>query len=395
MNDFNKFGQGVLNQAEYTSATVVSAAANFIMNRDEAYTHTFRTYIRLRENGRLSLKFWHGNAVDSTWDMGQEAAAGEPGGEWSIEAAYVADGGLVADGTVAVGSAVAVTYAGNSHRQVAPGETFWSDEVQLELPEGHYLAFSWTLKSDSPGKSVPYNVEGMLVPAYDAPGNLAVQETAESYTESDKLLVMPAYIGYKKKVKKKLVFLGDSITQGVRTEKDEYTYWAARIAKELGTGYGLWNIGSGWGRAYDVAAGGAWLNKAQQGDEVLIVLGVNDLDIGQRSVEELLKDLAVIISLIKEANPEAEIILSTVPPFNFEGGRELAWRHVNGEIRSNPPEGTARVFDIAAVLSMPAPHEHLVRAEYMSNSDDPHPNGLAGQAVAEAFMKWYSAGNNL
>ncbi|KWX72932.1 GDSL family lipase [Paenibacillus riograndensis] len=379
----------VFSQSEYTSAMALSTAANYIMNWAEPFTRTYRTYIRLRENGSLTLKFWHSNAVDSTWDLGGEARGSEPGGKWSIEAAYFADGGLKPDGTVMPGSQVPVTFLGETAKHVAPGEAFWSDEAALVLPEGHYLAFTWTIRTAAPGKTFPYNVEGMLVSAYDAPGNYAGQESDAAFSESDKLLVLPSYIGYKKKVDKKLVFLGDSITQGVRTAKDEYSYWAARIAEGLGTGYGLWNLGSGWGRAYDAATDGAWLNKAKQGDEVLIVLGVNDLDIGKRSAAELLADLAFIVSSIREANPEVEIILGTVPPFNFEGEREEAWRCVNTQILTAPPAGVNRVFDIAAVLSMPAPLDHKVRAEYMSNTDDPHPNGTAGKAVADAFLKWY------
>ncbi|CAH1224310.1 hypothetical protein PAECIP111892_05470 [Paenibacillus auburnensis] len=384
-----KDNYGVLSEAGYSSATALSTAANYIMNAPEPFTHTYRTYVRLRENGSLTLKFWHSNSVDSTWDIGQEANGSEPGGEWSIEAAYIADGGLVPDGTVAPDSQVPVTFTGAYSKVVAPGECFWSDEASLDLPEGHYLAFTWTIRTAAPGKSFPFNVEGILVSAYDADGNLAGQSSADTFTESDKLLVMPSYIGYKKQVAKKLVFLGDSITQGVRTEKDAYSYWAARIAEGLGTDYGLWNIGSGWGRAYDVAADGAWLNKAKQGDEVLIVLGVNDLDIGKRSAEELLGDLTAIIGKIKEANNHADIILSTVPPFNFEEEREVSWRKVNETIRTNPPAGVNRVFDIAAVLSVPAPADHRIRPEYMSNEFDPHPNGHAGKAVAEAFLAWY------
>ncbi|AIQ45155.1 GDSL family lipase [Paenibacillus sp. FSL R7-0273] len=388
-----KDNDGVLSQTAYSSATAVSTAANYIMNAAEPFTHTYRTYVRLRENGSLTLKLWHSNSVDSTWDLGQEAKGSEPGGEWEIEAAYIADGGLVPNGTVTPGTQVAVTFNGAGSRQVAPGECFWSDEVQLELPEGHYLAFTWTIKTPAPGKSFPYNVEGMLVSGFDAPGSLAGSETAEGFTESDKLLVAPSYIGYKKQVAKKLVFLGDSITQGVRTEKDAYTYWAARIAEGLGTDYGLWNIGSGWGRAYDVAADGPWLNKAKQGDEVLMVLGVNDLDIGKRTADELLGDLAAIVSTIKAANPAAKVILSTVPPFNFAEERETYWREVNAVIRNNSPAYVDRVFDIAAVLAEPAPQEHRIRPEYMSNEFDPHPNGHAGKAVAEAFLAWYGQDN--
>ncbi|WP_405107373.1 GDSL-type esterase/lipase family protein [Paenibacillus sp. FSL K6-1217] len=390
MNNIENRSSGVLSQPEFSSATALSTAANYIMNSPELFTRTYRTYIRLRENGCLTLKFWHSNAVDSTWDLGVDANASEPGGEWSIEAAYVADGGAMPDGSVVPGSQVPVTFGGDLSRQVKSGEQFWSDELLLELPEGHLLAFTWTLKTAGAGKSFPFNVEGMLVSGYDAPGTLAAQESASGFSESDKLQVLPSFLGYKKDVTKKLVFLGDSITQGVRTAKDQYAHWAARIAEGLGTQFGLWNIGSGWGRAYDVATDGPWLHKAQQGDEVLIVLGVNDLDIGQRPADELLRDLAHIISRIKEARPEAAVILSTVPPFNFEGGgRETHWRKVNDCIRTSPPAGVDRVFDMAAVLSVPAPADHRIKPEYMSDEFDPHPNGAAGKAVADAFLAWY------
>ncbi|WP_449599443.1 SGNH/GDSL hydrolase family protein [Paenibacillus sp. Marseille-Q9583] len=380
-------GSGVLNQTDYTSATVLSTAANFIMNRQEPFTHTFRTYIRLRENGSLKLKFWHSNAVDSTWDQGQEAVGSEPGGDWVIETASIADGGTVPDGTITENTQHALTFEGKASKSVAAGECFWSDETSIVLPEGHYLAFTWTIKTLTAGKSIPFNVEGMLVSAYDAPGNLAAQQSADGFTASDNLLVLPSFIGYKKSVTKKLVFLGDSITQGVRTLKDEYEYWVAGIAEGLGTDIGVWNLGSGWARAYDVAADGPWLNKTKQSDEVMIVLGVNDIDIGCRSADELLGDLQTIISKIKGANAEANIILSTVPPFNFQGEREETWRKVNREILSNPPIGVSRVFDIASLLSLPAPDDHRIRPEFMSGTDDPHPNGIAGKTVADAFLK--------
>lgn len=388
--DINKATEsGIMSQENYSSATVLSTAANFIMNKPEPFTHTFRTYIRLRENGSLNLKMWHSNAVDSTWDQGQEARGSELGGSWVIEAAYVADGGTEPNGQIKEGTQIPVTYGGNPSREVAPGEMFWSDEVDIELAEGHYLAFTWTIQTLASGKSFPYNVEGMLVTAYDAPGNIAGLEVADGFTESDKLLVLPSYIGYRKKVTKKLVFLGDSITQGVRTLKDAYEYWVARIAEGLGADVGVWNLGSGWARAYDASMDGSWLNKAKQGDELVIVLGVNDIDIGNRSAEELLADLTAIISRIKEVNPEAGIILSTVPPFNFQEEREQVWRYANSQILLHPPLGVDRIFDIASVLSMPAPADHRIRAEYMSGKDDPHPNGIAGKAVADAFLKWY------
>ncbi|GJM81871.1 hypothetical protein HMSSN139_43670 [Paenibacillus sp. HMSSN-139] len=61
---------------QYASATVVSAACNYIMERPEKFTHTYRTYVKLRENGALELRFWHSNAIDSTWDTGSVARGG-------------------------------------------------------------------------------------------------------------------------------------------------------------------------------------------------------------------------------------------------------------------------------------------------------------------------------
>lgn len=373
---------------EYVSATVVSTAANFIIDCEVAFTHTYRTYIRLQENGLQELRFWFSNAIDSTWDKGAVAKGGQPGGDWLIEAAFVADGGTEKDGSVVSGSQVPLTFDGSTTRLVRPGEKFWSDPVELELPEGHDLVFTWTIAAGS-GRSVPYNCEQMLVTAYDAPGKHAEEEGAESFSLSENKLVMPAFIGVKKNNVRKTVFFGDSITQGVRTKKDGYEYWAARIADKLGSDYAFWNIGSGWARAYDAAADEAWLNKAKQGDQVLIALGVNDLDIGERTAEQLLGDLTTIISLLKANNPAVDIILFTVPTFNFSENRELEWRKVNEAIRTSPPEGVSRVFDIAAVLSQPAPSDHRLHPEYMSSKDDPHPNGLAGKAVSEAFLNWY------
>lgn len=383
---------------QYASATVVSAACNYIMERPDKFTHTYRTYVKLRENGPLELRFWHSNAIDSTWDTGSVARGGAFGGEWRIEAAYVADGGAVPDGSVEPGSQVRVTFDGGSGtRAVAPGAKFWSDPVKIDLPEGHLLAFTWTISTESGGKTVPYNTEQMLVTAYDAPGACADAAGAEGFAPSENLLVLPALIASAKPVQRRLVFLGDSITQGVRTRKDGYEYWVARIADGLGSDYAVWNLGSGWARAYDAAAGGAWLDKVMLGQvpgtgtQMILALGVNDIDIGARTSEELLTDLTTIISALHQNDPSAEIILFTVPPFNFSEEREQVWRRVNDQIRSASLPGVDRVFDMAALLSQPAPLEHRLRQEFMSSADDPHPNGAAGKVVAEAFLAWYSS----
>ncbi|MFD2699755.1 SGNH/GDSL hydrolase family protein [Paenibacillus shunpengii] len=375
---------------EYVSATAVSTATNFIMIQETAFTRTYRTYIKLRENGPLEMKFWHSNVVDSTWDMGAVAQGSMPGGQWKIESAYVAVSQEERDGSVVPGSGTPITFEGEYTKHVQPGEQFWSDAVTINVLPGRDLVFTWTLTTEAAGKSFPYNTEGLLVSAYAAEGRRASEESGASFTALENQLVLPAFIGYKRQVKHRMIFLGDSITQGVRTRKDGYEYWAARIADGLNTEYSVWNIGSGWARAYDAAADGSWLVKASQGDYVAVVLGVNDIDIGARSSEELLEDLTAIVRKLKQ-NPEAkpQIILFTVPPFNFVEQREEIWRTVNETLRTRPPEGVDYVFDIAEVLSCAAPDEHRIQQKYMSNEFDPHPNGEAGKQVADAFLKWF------
>ncbi|MCM3127410.1 MULTISPECIES: SGNH/GDSL hydrolase family protein [unclassified Paenibacillus] len=375
---------------EYVSATAVSTATNFIMIQETAFTRTYRTYIRLRENGPLEMKFWHSNAVDSTWDVGAIARGSMAGGEWKIESAYVAVSQENRDGSVVPGSGTPITFEGEYTKQVQPGEQFWSDAVTIDVLPGRDLVFTWTITTEAAGKSFPYNTEGLLVSSYAAEGIHASEDTGTSFTPLENQLVLPAFIGYKRDVKHRMIFLGDSITQGVRTLKDGYEYWVARIAAGLNAENSVWNIGSGWARAYDAAADGSWLQKARQGDIVALVLGVNDIDIGARTSEELLEDLTSIVQKLKQKpGAEPQIILFTVPPFNFAEHREENWRTVNETIRTRPPEGVDYVFDIAELLSCTAPEEYRIQQKYMSNEFDPHPNGEAGKQVADAFLKWF------
>lgn len=370
----------------FSSATVVATTANFIMVCEEPFTHTYRSIIKLREQGVLKLCFGFSNSVDSTWEHGEVAWAGREGGTWRIEAACIADGGREQSCSYDEATRVNISFGGQHTKDVLPGEQFYSDPVEINLPEGHDLVFSWTLSAGA-GATIPYNTESLLVTAYDAPGSRAAQGNEEGFRESDNLLLLPAWIGYEKDTEHQLVFFGDSITQGVRTAKDGYDYWVAKIGDHLGPSYGVWNLGSGWGRAYDAATDTSWLNKLKQGrDKLVICLGVNDIDIGCRTAEQLLSDLQNIILQLKNHNPDVKIMLCTVPPFNFIEEREQIWRKVNAEISGLSLTGVDAVFDMTKVLSRPAPYEHLLQEQFMSSEFDPHPNGHAGTVIAEAFM---------
>jgi lysophospholipase L1-like esterase len=361
-----------------------------MLRLEQKTTITFRTYIRPREYGLLQLKFWHSNAVDSTWSDGSESKANDAGGNWRIESCFVADGGELPDGSIILGSERPVTFEGSPSKEVSRGEKFWSDEVSVHIPDHHFLAFTWAVTLDGREDGLPFNTETLLASAYEAAGDRAGQASSEAFAAAGNRQVLPSLIAYEKAVSKKVVFLGDSITQGVRTEQDGYTFWAAKIADGLGPDTGVWNIGSGWARAYDLVNDSAWLSKAKYGDEVVICLGVNDVGTANRSANQIIADLTEMIDQLKSSNPDRIIWLCTLPAFNFSGEQEKVWRTVNGWIRMSSPSSVSGVFDIAKVLGQTAPDDQLVKPEFMSSKDDPHPNGAAGTAVAEAFLAWYN-----
>ncbi|MCA0758743.1 SGNH/GDSL hydrolase family protein [Paenibacillus sp. N4] len=375
--------------SSYASATVQSTAKNFIRRSDSAFTHTYRAYIKTTEYGELKLRFCCSNLVDSTWADGSESSANLMGGSWKIESAYIADGGRLPDGSVAEGTQIPVMFDSSTARQVMPGEKFWSDAARINIPEEHYLTFSWTVTTLSAGVSFPYNTENPLVSAYDAPGHAAGQISADGFQKSANCLFLPDFIGCEREVAKRIAFFGDSITQGVRTRPDAYEFWVARIADGLGPEFAVWNLGSGWARAYDAAADKAWLSKAKLNDEVVVALGVNDISTTGRSAPQLLEDLQTIVSSLKRSHNDMSVILCTVPTFNFSDAQELVWRDVNQAIRSHAIAGVDRVFDIAEALSQAAPRDNLLISEYMSSEFDAHPNGEAGSAVSSAFLAWY------
>jgi lysophospholipase L1-like esterase len=376
-------------QSGYTSITSLSSASNFIARFSEKTTITFRTYLQPREFGQLQIKFWHSNTVDSTWADGSESNASDQGGHWRIESCFIADGGQVPDGSIIAGTERPLTFAGSPSKDVQPGEQFWSDASVIHVPVGHFLAFSWAITLDGLSEGLPFNTETLLASAFEAVGDAAKQASADGYEGAGNRQVLPSLIAYEKATAKQLVFLGDSITQGVRTEKDGYAFWAAKIAAGLGTDIGVWNIGSGWARAYDLVEDSVWLSKALHGDEVVICIGVNDVGTANRSAEQLIADLTTIISQLTSQKPGLVLWLCTLPAFNFAGGQLAVWRTVNEWIRGVAASSVAGVFDIAAVLGQAKPNDQLLRPEFMSPHNDPHPNGLAGTAVADAFLAWY------
>jgi lysophospholipase L1-like esterase len=284
-----------------------------------------------------------------------------------------------------------VRFDGETGKDVVAGERFWSDPVDLEIPEGHLLAFTWSISTFGVASPVPY-AHVPIASSFTARGaSPAGQESAAGFVSSGERLVAPqAFATEVPATSRRLCFLGDSITQGIGSSKDTYRFWAARIASGLGPEVAVWNLGSGWARAADAASDGYWLYKAKQCAEVVVALGVNDLNtVANLTAPTLLGDLGTIIAALRAHTSDVKIILFSVPPFNYSGAKYAVWKQTNDAILGGQVPGADRTFDVGAVLSQPAPNDGLPRSEYV-NGGDAHPNDAGSAAIADAFLAWYS-----
>ena len=237
----------------YVSNTVISTGSNTVIKNAEHVT--YRAWFPVEAAGEYDYRFYFSNTVDSTWGDGSESYVGMSGGSYTIEKATVYDGGTEFDANVEPTVSAAVTFSGSAAKEVAPDETFWSDPVTLNVPEGHYLLWEWTVN----GTNIPAIAMSNLTYAYADKGD------GKGFLYTNEIPV-PQLVGCDRKVKTRIITLGDSVTQGCQTSEFGYQFWAAQLLDQLGTeDYSLWNLGIGHARASDCARQGNWLNRAVAG----------------------------------------------------------------------------------------------------------------------------------
>ena len=375
------------------SATALGTSHNNIIQENN-FTYTFRTYFKVREYGEFEYSFYFDNRQDTSWWSVSNSVANRLGGKFTILSAYFADGGEVTDGAVCENTSVLVTFNGQTQKTVEEGEKFYSDAVNVNLPEGHFLAFTWSIKVNLPSGPSLLCSEVNFASCYKKAGDYASQESYNGFALSDsmfgtQIMVAPNKILYKRPKGKTLVFVGDSITQGVATKRDLYENWVAKVADSLPANHTIWNLGSGWATLGNLQTKGAWLEKAATADELFICLGVNDLG-GELSLDSYSAMLQTVTSYVKEVNPNCIITLFTVPPFNYSGSAGNTWFAINNWIRQEKAPNVDKYFDFAGVLSKDYPNENIIKEEYMSYLTDAHPNGVAGEKIAQSFINWYN-----
>lgn len=354
---------------KYLSNTVISTGNNKSVSAADGIT--YRAFLPVEAYGEFEYCFYFSNTVDSTWDDGKQSYVGKQGSEYTITAASIAVA-TQTEATSAVSNETAVTFDGKNEKNVAPGETFWSDPVTFSVPEGSYLVWTWTVQ----GEEIPAIGMSELAATYYNTGSGFI------YNNS---LPLPQLIGCDRTVKKRIVTLGDSITQGCQTSQNANAFWAAKISQSLGTEYSLWNLGLGHARASDCALNGDWLQRATHADVVIVAFGTNDMVSGQYGVgspnaaSSIISWTQTIVTTLQNAG--CEVIVFNAPPFDYDDLREGIRTELNTLLPDAVNEWGAQYFDFASLLSDPA---EPAKALYGG-----HPNDEGCQIIADAFLKQY------
>lgn len=354
----------------YVSNTVVSTGNNFYIEKAENIT--YRAYLPVEEYGELEYKFFFTNMVDSTYAKGKDAFVGKDGGAYTVSNAVIADGGTSTEDKIT--NRTPVTFGGKETKEVAADESYWSDPVTMNIPEGHYMVWEWTVS----GEGIPCNKMSSLT-------STASSADGETFEFCDEI-PLPQIIGAKRDVKHTVAAIGDSITQGCQTEQMKYEFWASKISTQLGSDVAFFNCGLGWARASDAASNENWLSRVSQYDTVIVAFGTNDIVSGKyggkkSSAEEIDEYLDAIVSYLTEKG--CDVILFNAPPQNFKETNEGIRTALNEKIPDIAEKYGAKFFDFSALLST---EDEPGKAVYGG-----HPNGEGGTVVADAFVKQFGS----
>ncbi|MBR4865544.1 MAG: SGNH/GDSL hydrolase family protein [Clostridia bacterium] len=262
---------------------------------------------------------------------------------------------------------IPVTFGGQGHKEVGPGEFFASDPVSLSPNAGDYICLEIAFR----GSMIPFHQEIQIA---------TYRKDCDIWSPSNRLPV-PGMVGCDRPVKTRVAFFGDSITQGIGPAFNSYTHWNAVAAEHLPEDAACWNIGLGYGRAEDAASGGAWMFKALQNDLVVVCFGVNDTNHFE-DYETTRHDLETIVNTLKGAGKK--VLLQTIPPFDYNPKRKEIWLRLNHYIQTELAERVDAVFDTLPILSQDAEHPEVAR--YGGHPDE---EGCQkwGEALAPVIQK--------
>lgn len=290
---------------------------------------TCRVYYKLFCGGD-EYKITFSDTVDSTFADGAHSVVNDTCGGWEIS--YLRAGvceicGM--DDPVTPTVFTQATFDGKTAKTVSAGEVFSTDTVRISARRGEYLCIEYTVR----GEKIPCHPE-IQIPTFIYKNGV---------WEKNVFFPVPSMVGVNRRADKTVCFLGDSITQGIGATPNGYRHWCAVAADILGVHYAYRNLGIGYARASDAATDGAWLKKAKQSDICVLCLGTNDIIQGAAAAS-VCNNIAKVKGILEKHG--VQVILQTVPPFEYPSDGAERWENVNRYLKSS----FEKVFDNTAFL---------------------------------------------
>ena len=355
---------------KFTSNTLAGSGNQlYFYSDDENALQRGRVCYKVFKGGEFNYSFLFSNVIDSTFGRVGDFSCNYLVEPWEIVYANAlviknCDENFMDEPT----SVYPLTFNGNTSKRVERGDLFYSDAVKIFVNEGEYICLEVAFK----GRQIPYHEES-IIPCF---------ALVDGKWQPSKRAIFAPMVGCDREVKKKIAFIGDSITQGIGTEVNSYNHYMAVVADVLGKDYAYWNLGLGYGKVDDVATDGAWLAKAKQNDIVSICFGVNDIWRGY-TAEQIKFNLEKVVDILK--NLGIKVILQTIPPFNFYDQYIGIWKEVNEYLRTTLSKKVDLFFDDAILLKKSDEEEHIARY-----GDHPNAEGCKvwGEALADKMQEF-------
>ena len=350
----------------YVSNTYAGSANQHLFSMEDGEVRTSRVFYKITCGGEYKYSLLFSSIIDGSFRR-----IGKPNtvcDEWKIHSGRV---GRLADfpegdveaveiGDLDISWLSRLTFDDEKEYTPDGGELFCSDPLSLYFDKGDYLVLELTFS----GSILPHHPE-IQVPSYVRDG-----DTWKYSIETP----VPSMIGCNRKVKQRIGFVGDSITQGCGAGINSYKHWNATLSSLLGDENGYWNLGIGYGKVSDAASDGVLMFKALQNDTIFLCYGVNDIN-SDKDADTIIGEIDSVIDRFKENG--CKVILQTVPPFDYPEARRLVWLEVNKRILEDLSKKVDYTFDCTKILS--------------KSADEPHMAKFGGHPDAEGCTLWGEA----